>query len=226
MKRGTFMKQRARYEWLLVGLAAACTTTAKDSDPSNQASEPESAGAAEVTSPAPSAASPPANGSAGVWNGNIVSSGGRTLVDIGSMKGLRSTDSIKHIYERGVSGVPNERVYLRTVLVDYTAGLDMEFEVNYLDEDGPIELSNQGYLLLKDAGVERLATTGTVTVSRKETGPWTLSFNGLEMGVRGADGTVSSPQPLGSGSIVGDVERICTVGFAHDSHNPFCGDQP
>ncbi|MEO8185490.1 MAG: hypothetical protein ABI895_42325 [Deltaproteobacteria bacterium] len=149
------------------------------------------------------------------------------MINIGSMQGVQSADPIKHIYQRG-PGASQERVFLRFAAFDLRAGVLIELEFAYLDEEGPLDVAKTCFLSLKDRDTRRVATSGTVTVTRNENGPWTLSFEDLQVHAVTPEGTAASPTEwIGTGSIVGDVERYCSQGMDEaDPSNPFCAGEP
>lgn len=213
------MRHLGQLGWAIVTLAMACSSKEADAERIVDSASSSALGTVE-TSPGEGS-----HASGLPYTGNIVAAGGRVLIDIGTMKGVRGADPIKHISERGIPGVSNDRVYLRTSVFDQLKGVQMEFELNYLDETGPIELIENGTLNYQEQeqGPLVLATAGTVTVLREANGPWKLVFDNLKMGeLREADFTVPSAESLPSGTIVGDVERFCTVGLERDPSNPFC----
>jgi hypothetical protein len=165
------------------------------------------------------AASPP---------GNMVTSGEKVTVTLGSFGVFKSSETIAHMYQRG-DGTQPDRVYLRTVLSDCSTstnckGTTIEFHLDYRDETTPIDLAQHGALILTQNGVELLASQGQVTVTTEGNGRLQLTIDGLEMGRDTADAGIVSPQHVAPALIEGLTERICVNadGTARDPSNPFC----
>src|SRR5690349_376810 len=105
----------------LFGLVlAACTS----GDSSSHTDAP----VADAQNSTTEAAEPPVKSPASTNNqrgdgGNVVDSGARVIVDLGSLKDLRSSDPLQHIYQRGVPGVSADRVYLSATIFSPRAGI-------------------------------------------------------------------------------------------------------
>jgi hypothetical protein len=164
-------------------------------------------------------------GEEGAWTGNIVPDGGRVLVNFGPMHDVLSADPMKHIYLRGNPGVSEDRVFLAASVLDTKLGITFDFELDYTDEEAPIDLVQHGHLNLIDRGPPELATAGQVTVSRAGAGRLSLTFSKLQLGTEDSAGTILSTEPLADGIVIGDVERVCRIGLAPDADNPFCAGQ-
>jgi hypothetical protein len=191
-----------------------------DITPEQLAGLPESADAARALQPY-------------VKNGNIVPSGGRVLVNIGPMQNLWSRDPIKHVFDRGVVGVPGETIALRMSAWEQ-GGRGVTLEFAYVDEAGPRDMSQLAFAYLEltenidlDLGPRQVALAGLVSVSLRPGGRAEIAFTDLELGSTNGDGqTFTSREYVGDASIVGDLERICTANGELDPMNPFCQGAP
>ena len=160
-------------------------------------------------------------GEEGAWTGNIVSDGGRVLVNFGPLHNVQSADPMKHVYLRGNPGVTPDRVFLAGTVMDINSNVTLNFEIDYTDEESPIDLVQHGHLNLINRGPARLATAGFATVSKLGTGRLAVSFSGLELGTATGSG-ITAEEPMPDGSVAGDVERVCRKGLERDDDNPFC----
>jgi hypothetical protein len=164
-------------------------------------------------------------GEEGAWTGNIVTAGGRVLVNFGPMHDVLSADPMKHIFLRGNPGISADRVFLAATVLDTKLGITFDFEIDYTDEATPIDLAQRGHLNLIDRGPPQSVTAGRVTVSRAGAGRLSLKFTQLQLGTEDAAGTILSTAPLADGIVIGDVERVCRNGLDADADNPFCAGQ-
>jgi hypothetical protein len=217
------MNQMARNALLALALTACTADDARSTDAARSTTSPSST--VETVEPS---AQLPGSTSNEAYNGNVVDSGGRVIVNLGSFKDLRSSEPLQHIYQRGLPGVSEDRVYLGATIFDLRAGTSLRFEFDYMNESTPIDLLKHGYFEIRDGAVRRLATSASVTVSQEGPDRLKLLFSKLKFGDEDTinAGKVPTVEPMADGSVVGDVQRFCVQppgsSSPIDSSNPFC----